>query len=92
MTPDPTNAAPEDRAHPGSPVEPTPSQDGAQPVFVGALLLVVLTVIAAYLLGDFKGHNAGADFGIIIGATLIIALFVGFITAAVRNHITRRHR
>lgn len=91
MTHDPTTGLPEERAQPIAPAEEAPSRASVERIFVGALLLVVLTVIAAYLLGDFKGHNAGADFGIVIGATLIIALFVGLITAAIRGHTTRHH-
>lgn len=51
-------------------------------VFVGALLLVVLTVIGAYLLGDFRGLNPGADFGLILTITLGIGICAGLVVAA----------
>lgn len=51
-------------------------------VFVGALLLVVLSVIAEFLLGDFRGHSPGGDFGLVIGVALIVAICVGGLAAA----------
>lgn len=69
--------------------EPTLSPGSVQRVFVGALLVVVLTVIATYMLGDFRGLNIGADFGLILAVTLLIALIVGLLAAAFHRRRSR---
>ncbi len=82
VAPNPRPPAPK-RGDPDKPPEDDSGQSsqGAQIVFVGVLLLVVLTVIAIYLLGDFRGLNPGADFGLVLSITLAIGIAVGLLLA-----------
>ncbi|MGE0008522.1 MAG: hypothetical protein AB7S92_23455 [Parvibaculaceae bacterium] len=66
--------------------EPRLAPGTVQMVVVGALLLVVLSVIIEYLLGDFRGLNAGADFGLVTGIALLVALCAGILAAAFHVH------
>jgi hypothetical protein len=84
MPDDPNKPAPNER-------KPDLPLDTVTKVFVGALLLVVLSVIAEYVLGEFRGRNPGADFGLILAVTLIVAFCVGFLAAAIHRYRSRHH-
>lgn len=60
-------------------------------VFVGTLLLVVLSVIAEYMLGDFRGLNSGADFGLVIGVALVVGLCAGALAASFHKRTPNDH-
>lgn len=60
-----------------------------QLIFVGALLLVVLSVVAEYVMGDFVGRNVGQDLGLIVGGTMVAGVCVGLVVAAF--HSWSRH-
>jgi hypothetical protein len=75
------------------PAEPAQSSHLVQLVFVGTLLFIVLSVMAEYGLGEFKGLNIGGDFSVILGTTLIFAIAVGLGIGLIHhwNHHWRGH-
>ncbi|WP_119389185.1 hypothetical protein [Taklimakanibacter lacteus] len=67
--------------------KPDRSSSLAQPVFVGTFVFIALSVAVEYALGDFAGLNAGEDFGLVIGGTMLSGICVGVIAGAIHDWI-----
>jgi len=73
--------------------EPEQSPSQVEPIFVGTLIFIVLSVVIEYILGDFVGLNAGEDFGLVLGGAIIFGICAGMVAGALHDWSKRaKHR
>lgn len=65
--------------------KPAQSPYWAQLIFVLTFLFVVLSVMGEYIVGAFIGLNAGEDFGLILGGTIVTGICVGLLVGALHD-------